>query len=346
MRALLAAWFGLIVVATVPVSVTAQEPLVGEVFKKVIPSVAVIRARASDVSTRTGSVSRVKDAGSGVLISADGKVITAAHVVQAMEEITVEFLGSAPVSGRVIASEPAADVSIIQLERVPPGARVAPVADSSKVAIGDRVIVVGAPYGLSYSLSAGLISARYAPNTVYQAFPLAEFFQTDAAINTGNSGGPMFNMAGQVIGVVSHIISKSGGSEGLGFVVTINSARENLLQRRAFWSGLEVYPVNGPLADVLNLPPKAEGLMVKSVAKGSRAEEAGLRAGAMPATIDGREMVLGGDIILEVGPIVASGPDAYLKIRSYVNSLSPTTSFKIKLLRAGEVLETVSLPGK
>jgi S1-C subfamily serine protease len=190
-----------------------------------------------------------------------------------MEEITVEFLGSAPVSGRVIASEPAADVSIIQLERVPPGARVAPVADSSKVAIGDRVIVVGAPYGLSYSLSAGLISARYAPNTVYQAFPLAEFFQTDAAINTGNSGGPMFNMAGQVIGVVSHIISKSGGSEGLGFVVTINSARENLLQRRAFWSGLEVYPVTGPLADVLNLPPKAEGLMVKSVAKGSRAEE-------------------------------------------------------------------------
>jgi S1-C subfamily serine protease len=119
MRALLAAWFSLIVVATVPVSVTAQAPLVGEVFKKVIPSVAVIRARASDVSTRTGSVSRVKDAGSGVLISADGKVITAAHVVQAMEEITVEFLGSAPVSGRVIASEPAADVSIIQLERVP-----------------------------------------------------------------------------------------------------------------------------------------------------------------------------------------------------------------------------------
>jgi serine protease Do len=346
MRALLAAWFSLIVVATVPVSVTAQAPLVGDVFKKVIPSVAVIRARASDVSTRTGSVSRVKDAGSGVLISADGKVMTAAHVVQAMEEITVEFLGSAPVSGRVIASEPAADVSIIQLERVPPGARVASVADSSKVAIGDRVIVVGAPYGLSYSLSAGLISARYAPNTVYQAFPLAEFFQTDAAINTGNSGGPMFNMAGQVIGVVSHLISKSGGSEGLGFVVTINSARENLLQRRAFWSGLEVYPVTGPLADVLNLPPKAEGLMVKSVAKGSRAEEAGLRAGAMPATIDGREMVLGGDIILEVGPIVASGPDAYLKIRSYVNSLSPTTSFKIKLLRAGEVLETVSFPGK
>jgi S1-C subfamily serine protease len=172
--------------------------------------------------------------------------------------------------------------------------------------------------------------------TVYEAFPLAEFFQTDAAINKGNSGGPMFNMAGQVIGVVSHFISKSGGSEGLGFVVTINSARENLLQRRAFWSGLEVYPVTGPLADALNLPPKAEGLMVKSVTKGSRAEKAGLRAGAMPATIDGREMVLGGDIILEVGPIVASGPDAYFKIRSYVNSLAPATHSRSSCFARGK----------
>lgn len=160
MRALLAAWFGLIVVATVPVSAAAQAPSVGEVFKKVIPSVAVIRVRGSEVSTRTGSVSRFKETGSGVLISADGKVMTAAHVVHATEEITVEFLG--------------------------------------------------APYGLSYSLSAGLISARYAANTVYQAFPLAEFFQTDAAINTGNSGGPMFNMAGEVIGV-SAISSRSRG---------------------------------------------------------------------------------------------------------------------------------------
>src|SRR5207244_10813044 len=93
------------------------------------------------------------------------------------------------------------------------------------VQVGDGVIIVGAPYGLSYSLSTGIISARWAPNTVYRTMPLAEFFQTTATINTGNSGGPMFNMAGDVIGIVSHNISKSGGSEGLGFVVRSEERR-------------------------------------------------------------------------------------------------------------------------
>jgi len=87
---------------------------------------------------------------------------------------------------------------------------VATLADSDTVRVGEQIIIVRAPYGLSYSMSVGWISARWAPNTVYRRMPLAEFFQTDATINTGNSGGPMFNMAGEVIGLVSHTISKSG----------------------------------------------------------------------------------------------------------------------------------------
>jgi len=128
------------------------------------------------------------------------------------------------VPAKVIGSEPAADLSLLQLERVPVGARPAVMANSDTVRIGDSVIIVGAPYGLRYSLSNGIISARWAPNTVYRAMPMAEFFQTTATINTGNSGGPMFNEAGEVIGIVSHNISKSGGSEGLGFVVTLNES--------------------------------------------------------------------------------------------------------------------------
>jgi S1-C subfamily serine protease len=116
----------------------------------------------------------------------------------------------------VVASEPAADLSLLWLERVPAGAKSSPLANSDSIHVGDPVIIVGAPYGLSHSLSAGLISARRKPNTVYKTMPLAEFFQSTATINTGNSGGPMFAMNGEVIGIVSHNISKSGGSEGLG----------------------------------------------------------------------------------------------------------------------------------
>ena len=202
----------------------AAAQTVREVFQKVAPAVVVIRGRGRDV-TASGQT-RFTGTGSGVLVSSDGKVMTAAHVVHAMDDITVEFASGESVGARVIASEPAADLSLIKLERVPAGAMVARMADSDAVRIGDQVVVIGAPYGLSHSMTVGWISARWLPNTVYKTMPLAEFFQTDAVINQGNSGGPMFNIAGAVIGIVSHNISRSGGSEGLGFVVTIEHRQE------------------------------------------------------------------------------------------------------------------------
>ena len=115
--------------------------------------------------------------------------------------------------------------------------------------------------------------------------PLAEFFQTDAVINAGNSGGPIFSMAGEVIGIVSHNITKSGGSEGLGFVVTINTAKELLLERRAFWSGVEGRLLTKGQAALLNVP-QAGGYLVQRVAKGSPLDQAGVRAGTKVATIE------------------------------------------------------------
>ena len=165
----------------------------GEAYRRVNPAVVVIRARGEEVTA--DGVTRFKEIGSGVLISPDGKVATAAHVVNTMNEIAVEFLGEEPVPARVIASEPRADISIIQVSVVPRDAVVAKLADSDPIRVGDPVFIVGAPYGLAHSLSAGIISARWEPNTVTRDFPLAEFFQTDAVINTGNSGGPMFTRA-------------------------------------------------------------------------------------------------------------------------------------------------------
>ncbi len=314
----------------------ASAQTVRQVFEKVKPSVAVIRARGRDVTT--SGQTRFAETGSGVLVTADGKVMTAAHVVHAMDEIEVEFLGGEAVAARVISSEPAADLSLLQLDRVPPGAKVSPMADSNTVHVGDQVIVVGAPYGLSYSLSVGYISARWPPNTVYKTMPLAEFFQTDAVINTGNSGGPMFNMKGEVVGIVSHNISKGGGSEGLGFVVTLNTAKQLLLERRSFWSGLEGIVLGNNLSDLLNLPPRASGFIIKTVAKGSPADEIGLRGSTQIVRIDGQDVPLGGDIILSVeGVPVAAGNLA--KIRDAMGKLAAGTPYTVSILRAGEVLE-------
>ena len=318
----------------VPMAAGAQTP--GEVFRKVTPSVVVIRAKGSEV-TAAGTV-RFNETGSGVLISNDGKIMTAAHVVHSMNEIDVEFLGGETVKAKVIASEPAADLSLIQIDRVPPGAKVAKMANSDTVQVGDPVYIVGAPYGLSYSLSAGLISARWPPNTVHKAMPLAEFFQTNATINTGNSGGPMFNAAGEVIGIVSHNISKSGGSEGLGFVVTMKTAQQLLLEKRSFWSGLEGQMLSDDLADLLNVPNNMSGYIVKSVAKDSPGDWAGLRGGNRVAIIDGQQVVLGGDIVLSVDGIQATAANIP-KIRDHMNNIKAGGPFKVSVLRAGKVME-------
>src|SRR5262245_2281482 len=181
-------------------SAPASAETLGEVYRRVNPAVVVIRARGEEL-TEDG-LSRFREVGSGVLISPDGKIATAAHVVHTMNEILVEFLGEDPVPARVIASEPRADISIIQASVVPRDVMVSPLADSDAVLVGDSVFIVGAPYGLGHSLSSGIVSARWAPDTVTPDFPLAEFFQTTAPINTGNSGGPMFNSAGKLIGIV------------------------------------------------------------------------------------------------------------------------------------------------
>jgi serine protease Do len=327
----------LLLSAAVSVPAVAGAQSIGDVFRKVNPAVVVIRAKGQDVEG-PGGLTRFTETGSGVLVSADGKVMTAAHVVHSMDEIAVEFLGGETVPARVVSSEPAADLSLLKLERVPRGVGPAILGDSNTVRVGDQVLVIGAPYGLSHSLSAGWISARWPANSVYHAMPLAEFLQTNATINTGNSGGPMFNMTGEVIGIVSHNISKSGGSEGLGFVVSINTAKQLLLERPSFWSGLDGRMISGPIAQILNLP-QPTGYLVKSVAKGSAGDAVGLRGGAVLATIMGESLVVGGDIILKVQGVPVGEASDHRRVRDILQSIPPGGEFTMTVLRLGRVIE-------
>ena len=205
----------------------------GKVFKRVSGSVVVIltEEKVLPPDTYEGKKVSAQGLGSGVLVSKDGKVLTAAHVVQTADTVSVEFPNGEIVKAKVVSSEPPADVALLQLERVPASAVVAKLGDSDQVGVADQIFVVGAPYGISHTLTVGHISARRTPRGEQSELGLAEFFQTDAAVNQGNFGGPMFNMNGEVIGIVSHILSQSGGFEGLGFAVRWLGSRSRAISR-------------------------------------------------------------------------------------------------------------------
>ena len=329
-----AATLALVLVVTLP-TLAAAETL-GEVYRRVNPSVVVIRARGEEVTEQ--GMSHFREIGAGVLISADGKIATAAHVVHSMDEVAVEFLGTDPVPARVIASEPRADISLLQASVVPRDAVVAKLTDSDAVRVGDEVFLVGAPYGLSHSLSAGIISARWEADTVTRDFPLAEFFQTDAVINTGNSGGPMFTRSGELIGIVSHNISKSGGSEGLGFAVTANTVKKLLIDGTRRWYGLDLLLVTGSIAETLKVP-QAGGFLVKQVAKDSVAARMGLKGGDRLGIVEGQQIVVGGDILLSVqGMPVTSNADM-VKVLKMLETLKPGDTLRVTVLRDEKPVE-------
>ena len=309
-----------------------------QVFKRVGPAVVVIRTSEHAALVRSGApsgtVMSVAGVGSGVLVSADGKVVTAAHVVQTVDTVNVEFTGGTVVKARIVASDIAADVALLQLERVPPNIPPARFGDSDKAEVGDQVFIIGAPFGISHTLTVGHVRARRQPKSTSAGLVATELFQTDAAINRGNSGGPMFDMNGDVVGIVSHIVSVSGGSQGLGFVVTSNMARRLLLEERSVWHGLDGYLLTGELAHALNLP--TAGLLVQRVARGSPAEQLGLRGGRYGIAIGDEQLLIGGDVIIAVEGISLAEPDASERVRRRLLDMRTSGGvMRLNLMRDG-----------
>jgi S1-C subfamily serine protease len=324
-----------------PTLAASAAPSLSQSFKRVDSAVVIVRTTERVLAGQRSNAHEVNapGLGSGVLISADGKVLTAAHVVQTADAVAVEFPGDVLIKATVVAADTAADVALLQVERVPEGVQPAKLGDSDKAEIGDEIFIVGAPFGMSHTLTVGHLSARRRPNTTFGSMETTEVFQTDAAINQGNSGGPMFNLAGEVIGVVSRIVSRSGGSDGLGFVVTSNMAHR-LFAEPTVWSGLEGYLLTDEMARVFNVPVGHAGLLVQRVAHGSPAERLGLRCGAMPAVIAGEELIVGGDIVLAVEGIALGEQNAYESIRTrMIDVRDHSGSLRLTVLRTGVIIE-------
>jgi S1-C subfamily serine protease len=310
-----------------------------DAFRKVEQAVVIVRTEQKGLAPfpQQGMVSS-NGLGSGVLISNDGKVLTATHLVQAADRTVVEFSSGELIPAHVTGSAFSADVAVLQLESNPVNAVAATLGDSDKVAVGDQIFVVGAPYGLSHTLTAGHVSGRHTLDKGSENTTAVEFLQTDAAINSGNSGSPLFSLDGEVMGIVSNIMSRSGGSEGLAFAATSNTARRLLLEQKPFWSGIEGLLVDGDLAKALNLPQSA-GLLVQRVAEGSFAWRCGIHAGSLRANVEGQDLVLGGDVILRINEVSVEQSGSYDEIYSSIGRLKPGDNLVISVFRQGRIVK-------
>jgi S1-C subfamily serine protease len=309
-----------------------------DAFRRVKSAVVVVHSESEGSNSPAAGNVDQEGLGSGVLISKDGKILTAAHLVQKDGEIKVEFSNGERMVARVISCSSLADLALLQVDRVPQTAIPAKLGDSDLVQTGDDIFIVGAPYGLSYTLTVGRVSARRPDETRGGILSTAEFLQTDASVNPGNSGSPVFNKDGEVVAIVSSIVSDSEDFRGVGFAATTNAARSLLLEGDSARGGVEGVLVTGVVAKALNVPQTA-GLLVTSVGKESLGERMGLISGQLDVVIDDQRLTIGGDIILEINGIAITGDRSSYRTAFSSLGAKPGTLVRCKVIRGGKVLE-------
>lgn len=234
---------------------------------------------------------RVSSLGSGFVIDPSGIVVTNNHVIAEADEVKVRLNDGTTLDAEILGKDPKTDIAVLKVESDKPLPFV-PFGSSDKARVGDWVLAIGNPFGLGGSVSAGIISAR---NRDIQSGPYDDFIQTDAAINRGNSGGPLFNLQGQVIGVNTAIISPSGGSIGIGFSIPSALVEPVVKQLRDFgetrrgWIGVRIQTVTEEIAESVGLK-KPSGAIVVEVTEDGPAEAAGLEQNDIILTFDGKEV--------------------------------------------------------
>ena len=282
-----------------------------------------------------------KALGSGFVIDKAGRIITNYHVVQGADTIEVGFSSRDTVKARVVGTDPSTDLAVLKVDVDARALTPLRLGDSDRIRVGDSVVAIGNPLGLERSVTAGIVSALHRPLTAPDNFTIDDVIQTDAAINSGNSGGPLIAANGRVIGVNTAIATGNtgaGGNIGIGFAVPINTVRDvtsQLIDRgraeHAFL-GVEARPIDDEIADLFNLPVE-RGLLVVRVFDDSGAEKAGLRAGTTEDVVAGESYRLGGDIIVEVdGKPVHTTED----LREAVSAKKPGDKIRIEAYRGDD----------
>ena len=286
--------------------------------------------------------------GSGFVVSKDGVLLTNAHVVTedrgdaelaGADDVYVEFADGDRVPATLVGWDAYADVAVLRVDRNVHRLAPLPLGDSARIAVGDPVAAIGSPFGEQGSLSVGVVSATdRSISALVAEYRLAGAIQTDAPINRGNSGGPLFDARGRVIGINAQIRSTSGAAEGVGFAIPINAAKRSLAEivRRGRVSyaylGVLAEDVTPGLARRLRLPVSAGALVVQ--VKGGPAREAGLRGGSRTVELAGRRHRVGGDVVVALaGEPIRSSSDL---VRSVTERLRPGQLVTVTIVRGGK----------
>ena len=270
-----------------------------EIFEKTEESGVLVNVRANDGTSKPGNM------GSGCGYSDKGYIITNNHVVDDAGKVTVTFLDGESYTAKIIGTDPDLDLAVLKVEVGATYLQPIPMGDSSQLKVGEQITAIGNPFGLSGSMTSGIISqmGRLLPQD--SGYSIPDVIQTDAAINPGNSGGPLLNMNGEVVGINTAIQSATGEFTGVGFAVPSNTVKKVvpiLIEEGVFhhpWMGISGSDVDPDLAKVRELN-SSKGFLIATVVEGSPAEDAGLQGITITKEIDGREYALDGDIIVKI----------------------------------------------
>jgi S1-C subfamily serine protease len=279
--------------------------------------------------------------GSGFVIDKTGHIVTNYHVVQGAKKINVSFSNGASTKATIVGVDPSSDIAVLKVGASSRALTPLPLGNSDEMRVGDPVVAIGNPFGLDRTVTAGIVSAIQRAITAPNGYTIDHVIQTDAAINHGNSGGPLLNRRGQVVGVNAQIetgSSGNGGNVGVGFAIPSNTVKNVIAQLiregrvdRAF-IGISATPITRDLARVFRLPvPK--GLLVQSVQPGSGAASSGLKAGTTQVVLAGESYRLGGDIIVQADKFPVASLD---RLRDVVASKKPGDKLRLVVYRNGK----------
>src|SRR5271170_6118347 len=321
-------------------ALTDEESINVRVYREASAAVANILTKATEYDFFMDPVP-VEGAGSGFLIDPHGYILTNFHVVQEAQSIEVVLGDQSRYPAKFLGADQRNDVALIKIEPKGKALVALPLGDSSKLQVGQKVLAIGNPFGFQSTLTTGVVSALGRTVQTSQSTYIDEAIQTDAAINRGNSGGPLINSHGEVIGINSAIYTPSGTTAGIGFAIPVNTAKRiahDLMTegrvRQAFM-GVQSLELGGWLSEALDLPVQ-EGLLVEEVTRGGPAATAGLHGGDKEAMAGMRRITIGGDVIVAIdGQKVANQFD----MNVILNRKRPGDTVSVAVYRGGKKME-------